>query len=191
MEKYKHIFDRIFTRLKENLHPELTYHNVEHTLMVMEWAKELSRKEGVGEREFILIQIAALFHDSGFLVSREEHEKRGCEIARKELADEDFSHEEIEAICGMIMATRVPQKPTNQLERILVDADLYYLGTEKYSKYATQLRDELRSFNPELSAEDWKNIQIKFLQHHRYNTDFAKTYLEPAKLKQLEVIKQS
>jgi uncharacterized protein len=191
MEKYKHIFDRIFGRLQENLHPDLTYHNAEHTLMVMEWAKELAQKEGVSDREYILIQIAALFHDTGFLVSREEHERRSCEIARHELSQEDFSDEEIEAICGMIMATKIPQTPTNQLERILVDADLYYLGTDKYSKFANQLRDELKSFNPDMSSEDWKSIQIKFLENHRYKTAFAKTHLEPAKMRQLDVIRRS
>ncbi|HKK38947.1 MAG TPA: HD domain-containing protein [Cryomorphaceae bacterium] len=191
MENYKHIFDRIFERLEKSLNPDLTYHNVEHTLMVMEWAEELARREGVTDREFVLIQVAALFHDTGFLVSREEHEKRSCEIARKELADEDFTAEEIDLICGMIMATKIPQTPTNHLDRILVDADLYYLGTNNYNKYATQLHDELKSFNSELSNEEWKNIQIKFLENHHYTTDFAKSNLEPRKLEQLKIIKRS
>ncbi|MCZ4410118.1 HD domain-containing protein [Cryomorphaceae bacterium 1068] len=191
MTKYNHIYDRIFKKLEENLDPNLTYHNLEHTNLVLNWAREIAKTEGVNKRELALIEIAALYHDCGFLVSREEHEKRGCELARADLADEDFSHEEIESVCGMIMATKIPQNPTNQLERVLVDADLYYLGTDDYDKYSSFLYQELKYFNPSLTDEEWKQIQIKFLETHQYTTDFAKNNLEPAKKVHLERIKKS
>jgi uncharacterized protein len=191
MIKYKNIYGSIFKRLEDNLDENLTYHNLEHTHLVLGRAREIAEIEGVSEREFILIEIAAVYHDSGFLVSRQEHEKRGCELARVELIDEDFTQDEIESICGMIMATRIPQTPTNQMERVLVDADLYYLGTEDYDKYSNFLYAELKFFNQALSDEDWKQIQIKFLETHQYTTDFAKDHLEPAKKLHLERIKKS
>lgn len=191
MDNYKHIFDRIFKRLEENLDPELTYHTREHTQLVMQWAEELALKEGVTARELVLIRIAALFHDTGFLESRDEHEQRSCKIARKELADEDFTVEEVDTICRMIMATKIPQQPTNKVERILADADLYYLGTDNYSKYAEQLQDELKSLNPDLSEEEWKRIQIKFLKDHHYRTNFAIANLEPRKQARLERLSRS
>ena len=191
MIKYKNIYGSIFKRLEDNLDENLTYHNLEHTHLVLGRAREIAEIEGVSEREFILIEIAAVYHDSGFLVSRQEHEKRGCELARAELIDEDFTQDEIESICRMIMATRIPQTPTNQMERVLVDADLYYLGTEDYDKYSNFLYAELKFFNQALSDEDWKQIQIKFLETHQYTTDFAKDHLEPAKKLHLERIKKS
>ncbi len=191
MIKYKNIYGSIFKRLEDNLDENLKYHNLEHTHLVLGRAREIAEIEGVSEREFILIEIAAVYHDSGFLVSRQEHEKRGCELARVELIDEDFTQDEIESICRMIMATRIPQTPTNQLERVLVDAVLYYLCTEDYDKYSNFLYAELKFFNHALSDEDWKQIQIKFLETHQYTTDFAKDHLEPAKKLHLERIKKS
>ncbi len=132
MIKYNNIYVSIFKRLEDNLDENLTYHNLEHTHLVLSRAREIAEIEGVGEREFILIEIAAVYHDSGFLVSRQEHEKRGCELARAELIDEDFTQDEIESICGMIMATTLPQIPTNQMERVLVASDWYYLVTKDY-----------------------------------------------------------
>ena len=35
---------------------------------------------------------------------------------------------DIEIICGIIMATKIPQRPKNYLEEIICDADLNYLG---------------------------------------------------------------
>jgi len=191
MTKYKHIYDRIIKKLDENLDENLAYHTLEHTLLVIDKAQELAKRENVTDREYTLIQLAALFHDTGFLISREEHEMRGCEIARSELVNEDLTDAELDLVCGMIMATKIPQSPKNHLDRILVDADLYYLGTDEYDKYSNFLFEELKHFNPSFSQEDWKQIQIKFLESHQYTTKFAKLQLEPAKQVHLERIKNS
>jgi len=190
MTKYNHIYRNIFKRLEDNLDQKFPYHNSEHTNLVLKRAREIAEAEGINGRDSTLIEIAALFHDSGFLISREEHEERGCELAEKELADEDFSEEDIKSICGMIRATKIPQSPKNQLESVLADADLYYLGTDEYDKYASLLYRELKDFNPGLSDEEWVKIQIKFLESHRYTTDFAKINLEPTKKVHLERIKR-
>jgi len=191
MKKYKHIYDRIVDKLEKHLNPKLVYHTLDHTVLVMGWAQELAERENVTDREFTLVQLAALFHDTGFLISREEHEMRSCEIARAELANEDLTHTELDTICGMIMATKIPQSPKNHLDRILVDSDLYYLGTDDYDKYSNLLFEEIKHFNPSFTQEKWKQVQIEFLETHQYSTDFAKNNLEPAKQEHLKRIKLS
>lgn len=54
------------------------------------------------------------------------HEFEGCLIARTALPGFGYTGEDI-MICGMIMATKIPQSPTNILEEIICDADLDYL----------------------------------------------------------------
>ena len=49
-------------------------------------------------------------------------------MAKEELPKFGLSEKDIELICGMIMATKIPQNPKTKLEKIIADADLEYLG---------------------------------------------------------------
>lgn len=185
MSEFLKIYDRITSMLEEGLDKAFTYHDVEHTKRIVIRTEEVALKEGVSGRDLELLKIAALFHDAGFLESRENHEERSCKIARREL-DGDLSADELKAVCGMIMATKIPQEPKNLPERILADADLYYLGTSRYDEIAGLLYLELQHFIPDLSQKDWLDIQINFLKQHTYHTHFAKMELDPGKQANLE-----
>lgn len=101
----------LINKLRKELPPHITYHNVQHTANVINAAEYLGERENISPEEMILLKTAALFHDSGFVKSHHEHEARSCEIAKKILPQFDYSPEQIEQICTMIMATKVPQKP--------------------------------------------------------------------------------
>ncbi len=166
----------------------LTYHNRHHTEYVVRMADFLALKEGCSLADRRLIAFAALFHDAGFLIEPEKHEECSCAIATNDLEEEGLSPREIEKICGMIMATKIPQNPHNLSENIIADADLYYLGTDRYALYSNNLYSELKYFNPKLSNAEWVEIQKQFLTQHRYHTHFAYAYLEPVKLDHLKAL---
>ena len=65
-------------------------------------------------------------------------------MAREILPAYGLTRDQIDTICGMIMATRIPQSPSNQLERILCDADLDYLGRDDFYEIGGRLFEELR-----------------------------------------------
>jgi predicted metal-dependent HD superfamily phosphohydrolase len=181
--------EKITRQLELKIDERFFYHKVEHTLMVIESARKIGSIEKLGSRELELVLIAALFHDTGFLVSREEHERHSCDILKAELSGSDFSEDEIKRLCGMIMATQIPQSPKNKLERILADADLHYLGTDEYDEYADLLYRELKTFNPSFSDDEWLDLQISFLESHSFHTDFGKRQLEPKKKQNLATLK--
>jgi uncharacterized protein len=181
-------FEKMYRRLDKGLPSYLTYHNVPHTQYVLDKAVFLAKKEGCNEKEIQLISVAALYHDAGFLIRRENHEALGCDLVREELPEMGFNSEEIVTICGMIMATKVVQNPQNKLERILVDADLFYLGTADYFHFSGLLKTELLHFNPSLDEVQWRNIQIDFLTAHRYYTGYGVQQLDPIKQKNIDLI---
>ncbi|MEM4398069.1 MAG: HD domain-containing protein, partial [Candidatus Woesearchaeota archaeon] len=51
----------------DNLDPRLKYHSKQHTIAVFRIAMILAEKEGLSLEEKLLLSIAALFHDTGFL----------------------------------------------------------------------------------------------------------------------------
>ena len=167
--------------LETNISETYLYHNLAHTLYVQEKAIEIGKYEGCTAHELELLSTAALWHDTGYVKTYTDHEEESCILARKNLPEYGFSIGDIDLVCGMIMATKIPQSPKNKLEEILSDADLEYLGTENVEVKAFSLFRELQSLDPLMTAEKWKQMQISFLQQHHFFTDFCKKYREPFK----------
>src|SRR5438552_9756214 len=120
----------ILDKLHNQLPEWISYHNAEHTEFVIKYAIELGEEEGLGEEELKLLHTAAILHDAGFLKTYADHEIASCDLAREYLPQHDYTPEQVEKVCEIIMATQLPQSPHNKLSRILCDADLYYLGTD-------------------------------------------------------------
>jgi uncharacterized protein len=175
--------------LRSELPPYISYHTAAHTERVINNVKRIARYEKISSKDCELIKIAALFHDTGFLIQPENHEEKSCNIARTILADFELASEDIETVCRMILATKIPQNPHTKLEEILADADLEYLGTADFTNISSKLFQELKHNNPALTLEIWNHIQIDFFEKHSYFTDYAKTYLTPKKIENLEQIK--
>jgi len=187
---FNSIFKDVTKLLNEKLPVYLTYHNTAHTLYVLKKAIHIAEKEKVSQADLKLIKIAALYHDIGFTVTPKEHEKESCKIAKKQLKKYQYSDNDIDIICGMIMATKIPQNPQNLLEQVLADADLEYLATSQFSLKANNLYKELRYFNPKLSINEWNSIQLKFINNHQYHTKYSKHYKTFRKLNNVVQLKK-
>ncbi len=160
----------ILQKLENELPKNLTYHNLAHTQEVWQAAIRIGKDENISDDDMKLLQIAALYHDSGWTFSDTEHEMMSCEIALKHLPGFGFTPEEIETVCKLIMATRLPWSPENHLQEIIVDADLDYLGTDRFFPRADALRQELISLGRLPEDANWNKLQIKFLETHKYYT---------------------
>ncbi|HMG89318.1 MAG TPA: tetratricopeptide repeat protein, partial [Chryseolinea sp.] len=101
----------ILQKQREELPKDLTYHNVEHVEDVVQSSIQIAQHENVSPEDIRLLRIAAFYHDSGFITAAKNHEEHGCTLVRATLPSFGFSNEQIEIICGMIMATRIPQTP--------------------------------------------------------------------------------
>ena len=134
--------------LKKHLPPQYTYHCYGHTAYVTDTAIQIARQENCSEQEIDLITAAALWHDTGFVHTCSDHEEQSCRFAREYLPELGLSQHEIELVCGMIMATKLPQNPKTKLEEIVADADLEYLGTVHAAKQAELLFREWKFLDP-------------------------------------------
>ena len=67
-KQFETICQKMIDRLQKELNPGLLYHNVGHTLDVMENAESIARDEGLKPgHELELLKLGAAYHDSGFL----------------------------------------------------------------------------------------------------------------------------
>jgi hypothetical protein len=88
----------------------------------------------------------------------------------------------------------MPQSPHSLIEQIICDADLSHLGTDDFERENKLLRKELILVHGKnISKKEWRNENIRFLQAHRYFTDYCRERFEPVKqqhLKELQDIEQ-
>ena len=181
--KYKEVYDFLMSRLENETPGYYTYHNADHTKAVIDAAEYLGKKEGLTDNEITLVKTAALFHDAGFLQQAERHEEISCIWARDYLHHYGYNADQIEEICRIIIATRLPQSPKDHLAEILCDADLYYIGKEDYAEMEEKLFKEYQHSGHVNTKEDWQLMQAGFLASHRFFTKTAIAELEPIKQK--------
>lgn len=167
--------------LDKELADHYFFHNRHHTLYVLEKAIEIADHEDCSDDDKRLLSAAALCHDTGYINGKLNHEEGSCNLARRFLHDFGFSNPEIEKICIIIMATKIPQKPQDKLGEILADADLEYLGTDRADEDADKLFQEIYAGNPSLTSSAWDAMQVEFISQHQYFTSYCKANREPRK----------
>ncbi|MGA0558453.1 HD domain-containing protein [Larkinella sp. VNQ87] len=181
----------ILTKLQQELSPTLYYHGFHHTVDVIEAAAQLAQAEKVTDPHALaLLRTAALYHDCGFLTTYQGHEAEGCQVARDVLPGFSYSPDDIEQICRMIMATKIPQSPQNLLEQILCDADLDYLGRPDFEPISRTLFEELKVRSIVADEPAWNRIQVRFLESHQYWTQTARALRQDAKQRQLDQLRE-
>jgi len=187
---YQPIYDHVTGKLLKGLSPRLIYHSINHTLDVLEQVQLIAEREKINHDEnLFLLKVAALYHDSGFLFIYAGHEAKGCEIAKEELPLFGLKTLQIDKICGMIMATKIPQTPGNNLEEIICDADLDYLGRNDFEMISNNLFKEFLDFGFVKDYSQWMKLQVKFFESHHYFTTSSQQLRNPVKMARLEKLK--
>jgi len=187
MDRIEKARNYILKRMHDELNPVLYYHNVPHVLDVLSAAESIGKAENISNADMELLKVAALYHDSGFVVNADNHEKLGCDIAVSALPEFGFTEQEVEVICGLILATRVPQIPSGLLEKIICDADLDYLGRDDFFSIGNKIFREFMARNIVANEQQWNELQVKFLSVHNY---FTNTSIRLRATKKEEHLKQ-
>jgi len=182
----KHVIDYFNTHQDSRL----VYHNLQHTKDVVKASHQISNHYQLNDEDFFIVTAAAWFHDTGYFEDALNHEVKGAELATNYLKSLAVNKEVIDKVAGAILSTRIPQKPTNQLEDILCDADLFHLGTEDFRKKGKLMHKEAELlYGKDISKKEWRKKDIQFLESQHYHTDYTKLLLDDQKQKNIDKIK--
>ncbi|MEM7101642.1 MAG: Pycsar system effector family protein [Bacteroidota bacterium] len=177
--------------LDENMPIQYVYHNINHTVNVVNSAKEIASGNELSEQEVEDLLIAAWFHDIGYTEGPKDHEDRSITEAEKFLSEKGFPEERIKAIGNMIMATKMPQRPQNKIEEILCDADLSSLGDRRYFDQVMNLREEWETTGQKtFTEESWLLLELDFLSNHEYHNEYSRQLYDKRKKKNIEKLKK-
>ena len=182
--------DFISNLLISELPNSYLYHNLTHTLRVFKNTKELIEHSSISEYDKEVLLLASLFHDTGHIKGPQDHERESTIITTKYLKENNASEETIKRVCSCIMATRFEDKPKNEMESIIRDADTSHFAKDYFKESSELLRQELKLQGKYVfNKRQWLEENIKMLQSkHTYYTEYAKEHWNPIKEKNITIM---
>ncbi len=186
---YKHIEARVRELYQQHPNPKLIYHNLDHTINVVERMKEIAAHYHLDENDMLVLYTATWFHDTGYLLTDEEHEQKSCELMREMM--HNYSNDELflNQVEDCIMATKHPQNPKTLLQQIICDADTYHVGTKNFKEINKLVRREFELKDGYVDKQKWMKETVQFMTDHQYFTSYCKEKLNDRKQKNLEWLK--
>ncbi|HMO16705.1 MAG TPA: hypothetical protein PKA63_02520 [Oligoflexia bacterium] len=188
------VISSILDRLGSELPADLYYHNLLHTLEVMEDSIFFALYDNLEDDQIKLLAIAAAYHDSGYIYQRDNNETIAAELAKKELEkDGNFSKEEIQTIATMIEDTTVlivdhqfTRLVSCDLSRYLLDADMANLGSSDFFEKNRLIQKETG-----MEEDKFYQLSLSLLKSHRWLSPAAEALQEEQRLKNLKILENS
>lgn len=163
----------VFNLFKDKLPGDYVYHNYNHTAETVKACKKLSKSYNLTSRDYEVLLLAALFHDTGYITTYEDHELESVKFMKDYLKG-NYSEEDIREIESLIMSTKYRTVPDGSLQEILHDADYINLGSKNFDHRADLLRIEWeRILQKTYTEEEWANVQLQFLLDTQFKTEEA------------------
>lgn len=188
IDEAKDYINKLLTSLDD-----MYYHQYEHTLDVYERATYLGKKEGLSDEEIEFLWLAALFHDTGFIVRYDKNEPIGGKIAKNFLKTMLYPEEKIEIIERIILATDPDYKnPQNIYEAIIKDADLDNLGREDFYEKWGKVKSEIETIKRiKIKDPDWHHAILDLLYKNKFYTKTQKKEREEQREKNIKEMEKN
>ena len=150
------------------------YHNLHHTERVIKSAIKIGSDYDLKDSEWKVLLTACLLHDYGFIKSHVDHEEIGAELSESILKNYGYSKEEISSVQSLILITKAIAIPNNNLEAIIRDSDLEYLGSNDFEYISEKLKEEWLLCGVVSSESEFYQLQLDFLINHQFHTEFMR-----------------
>jgi predicted metal-dependent HD superfamily phosphohydrolase len=170
--------------------PEVCYHNLDHTLLIVDTSNVLGKFYGFSELDLEDLFYTGWLHDVGYWDGvAEGHEQQGANLAETCLRELGLPDDRIRRIQSAILATKVPQQPKDLFEAIICDSDLSQLGSDLFYHHTLLLKKEKESsLGKEILLLDWLKGTRDFLHSHHYHSKYALRFFQPGKEKNMELL---
>lgn len=164
------LYFNIVEEIKETVPEKYCFHDWRHTREVVEAVyRIIPHCPNLTVRQRRCLLFAALTHDMGFSVTANGHEIESARIAAEIAPHCGYTKGEIVFIQSLILATVITYKPRTLCEKIMRDADLFHLGTNKRKERSRLLRKELANCGQTFSDAEWRRREVAFMESQRTN----------------------
>lgn len=177
---------------RNDLPEKLLYHNLAHTTEVVEIAHELGEMSDVSEEDQEVLQLAAWFHDTGYIKKYNGHEAESAKYAEEFLKNQGYPKDRIEQVKELVMSTVAGHQAQGLLEQLLHDADMAHLGRKRFFRRGELLRVEFENFNDKSFSElEWEKKQYNFLVSNVFLSEAGKEKYSKRRVKNIKKQRQN
>ncbi len=153
----------------------MRFHDLDHTLSVTRSALALGRTMRLGAHDLALLEVAALFHDTGYALAHAGHEAKSAALAADFLGKRGVPAREIARVRGLILATKPGAPVRSRLQAVLRDADSAKAGQADFEEKGDRLRLELEHVRRKRYTDrEWAYLNLKYLKGHAFLTTEAR-----------------
>jgi len=165
VNKAKKYVNKLLVPLEEHY-----YHSYNHAIEVMERSIYLAEKEKLNKKDIEMLALAAIFHDTWFVIQYDKNEPIWAKIASNYLKSILYPQNRIKTIERLILATDPDYKtPIDIYEKIIKDADMDNLWRDDFKQKANSLKKELEVIkNIKIKDPEWNHGLIDLLKEHQY-----------------------
>jgi HD superfamily phosphodiesterase len=182
------IKDYVESFFRVNHKPCLLYHNLDHTLQVVQHTEEIAGHYLLDSDSFFSVMAAAWFHDTAG--EPEGHEERSVQIMKEFLATKGIEEKIITEISSCIMGTKMPAVATTLVEQIICDADTTTWERKIFCILTNWCGGK---WNLDLRGPLHNKVQrsLLFLERHQFFTSYCRQLLSAGKERNISTLKSS
>ena len=182
--------DRVLNGIYKELPESLHFHKMEYARKVYDQSFLLCRSEEIEQEDRLLVRTAALMLFTGLTQEYHNFENRSSVISREILPEFSYSESQIDQICNLIMATKIPFEPTNRLEKILIDARMDFIGRPDYTSQIKLLYQEIKQAGVKINGQQFKKQQLELLFGFDFYTVAARRLREVSGSDQMTTLEE-
>jgi adenylate cyclase len=180
----------VFFKLDEELNENMFFHNSEYARHLYDNSELLCKATDLDMEETLLIRTSSLLLNVGFTGGYENQENRSAEYARSILPQYNYSEKQISVISNLILSSKWPPEPRNQLEMILSDIKMEFIGRADYIRLYKLLFREQNQFTKSIDILEFKRNQTMVIQQYPFFTEAARRLREVSLTEQISRIKE-
>ena len=170
------LYFNIVEEIKETVPEKYCFHDWRHTQEVVEAVyRIIPHCPQLTVRQKRCLLFAALTHDMGFTVTAEGHEIESARIAGEIAQAHGYPKKDVQFIQSLILATVITHVPRTLCEKIIRDADLFHLCTNRRKERSRLLRKELANGGQLFSDAEWRRREAAFVISHPFNLSYLNT----------------
>ena len=178
MLKLNDLEQRVSELISANHQISLHFHRKELFNRVCHQTELLGRSKNISDDDMLLALAAANLLYAGLSETYENFENRSAEIARNILPEFGFDAHQTERVSNLIVATKEPLLPQNNLEAILIDARMEFLGRVNYVTQIKLLYLEVKNMTKDFSKEKFIRKQKSLIKEFDFFTIAARRLRE-------------
>jgi predicted metal-dependent HD superfamily phosphohydrolase len=152
-----------------------TFHSALHTRSVFEKAKEWSACCVISQEHSEALQLAALFHDIGYLSNYEDHEAEGIRMFLNFADANGIPTLPQNTVIELIECTRETHSDFSKpISKIMHDIDRVAMGMADFIDQGLNLRKEWEHFKRfKTNDKGWLEFQIQYLEKTKFKTEYG------------------